>query len=192
MITVLDIWNRALAAIGHDRFIGNVDSPFIEAVHCRMEWDAARKSVLTAHRWGWLVLEVPICDGTETTDTATGKTVYIYPRPSGALRIVSVTDEEGSRVNWKAVNAQIEAEVDPVKISYLPDAEDPDDWPATVQDAIVAELAARIAVPVRKDARTADNMRRTAIAALDLARQRDAQEEEYDGEPDTRYTDSRR
>ena len=191
-MTVVELFNRALAALGHDRFISSEDSPFIEAVHCRREWDGARQGVLAAHEWGWLVLDVPICDGTETTDEATGKTVYIYPRPSACLRLLGVTDTNGKRIKWRAVNAQIEADTDPVKISYLQDSEDPDDWPAPVQDAVVTELAARIAIPLKQDAGLAKQMRLDAVLALAVAKQRDSLEVRYDGSLTTKYADARR
>lgn len=190
-MTAVDLWNKALAGIGHDRFVSSEDSVFIEAVHCRREWDGARLSVLTAHEWGWLVVEAAMCDGSSCFCDATGKTIYYYPRPPEAILITSVTDEDGRRVRFSAVNNQIEAPAEPAKIGYLVDNEVIDEWPSAIQDAVVAELAARIVFPLKKDAALLKQTRVLAAAALATAKQKDSSEVTYGGTNGRKYADAR-
>jgi len=191
-MTTIDIYNRALAALGHDVFVSDEDSVFIEAVHCRREWEGARQAVLSAHEWGWLVMEVAACNATESTDAATGDPVYSYPRPSGALRITGVLNEDGGRAKWSSVNGVIQTTAEIAKIAYIPDEEDPSEWPAYVVDAAVAELAARIAFPLKKDGGLMNAMRDLATAAMRVAMLHDSREVRYGGDRTNRYEDARR
>jgi hypothetical protein len=191
-MTTLDLFNKALAAIGRKRFLSNVNSAFAEAVHCRREWDAARQAVLSAHEWGWLAQEMPLCQGTESTSSDGGVTVFLYPRPPAALRITAVMEETGKAVKWAAVNGQIQATVEAAIIRYLPDSDTPDDWPSAVQDAMVFELASRIAIPLEKNPNMLKGMKQLALAALATATGRDSSEVRYDGDTGNRYVNARR
>ncbi len=191
-MTALDIFNRALAAIGHPRFLSAQASPFPEGVVCRREYDGARQSVLAAHEWGWLASEIPLCDGTEDTNSDTGRTLYIYPRPPAALRITAVQDANGRAVRWNAVNGGIQAPAEVASVRYLPDSVNPDNWPGSVLDAVVVELAARIAIPLDAGPNAMKNMRALAAAALAKAIGNDGGEVRYGGSNPNKYADARR
>lgn len=191
-MTALDIFNRALAAIGRPRFLSAQASPFLEGVVCRREYAGARQSVLSAHEWGWLAAEVPLASGTEDTNSDTGRTLYIYPRPPNALRITAVQDANGRAVRWTAVNGGIQAPAEVASVRYLPDNENPDDWPSSVLDAVVVELAARIAIPLDAGPNAMKNMRTLSAAALDKAIGNDSGEIRYGGSSPTKYADARR
>lgn len=188
-MTALDIYNKALAAIGAERFLSSVDAKCVEAVHCRREWEAARISVLGAHEWGWLAEETTYCDGTEIDDD--GPVLYSYPRPVGAIKVAAVMDTDGRRIKWTSVNGLIQSETDVAKIRYVPDSETIDDWPIPVQDAVTFELASRIAVPITKNVELMGTMKKLAAAHLADAIQKDSSEVRYGGTNGRKYAEAR-
>jgi hypothetical protein len=190
-MTTADLFNKALAAIGHDRFISTENSPFAEGVHCRREWVGARQAVLSAHEWGWLVMEVPLCSGTECTNDETGKTLYVYPRPPSAIRITAILDEDGRQARFEAANGSIQTAAPLAIIRYLPDSDDPADWPSSIQDAVIAELAARLALPMRKRVSIINSTRTQAGAALSNAIALDASESRFGGTSPNKYAEAR-
>lgn len=186
----VDIYNKALAAIGCTRFLSSPDATFVEAVACRREWESARVTVLGGHEWGWLAEEVPYCDGT-IVENNYGPTLYQYARPATAIAITQVLDIDDRRVKWHAANGVIYSETDVAKIRYVPDSETIDDWPILVQDAVAQELAARIALPVKQNLRLAQEMRKAAISAFDAAVKHDSKEIRYGGSAGNRYINAR-
>jgi hypothetical protein len=191
-MTTLDIFNKALAAIGRTRFLSSTASTFVEGVHCRAEWDGARQAVLSAHEWGWLAVQLPMCNGSECVCEATGQPAYNYPRPPDALRIAAVMDAEGGRVKWQAVNGVIQSPVEAVAIRYIPDSDDPTGWPSAIVDAVVYELAARIAIPLTRDGQLAKAMKQGSLLYLGTAVSRDSSEVKYGGDTENRYAKARR
>ncbi len=187
---IVDIYNKALAAVGCTRFLSSPDATFAEAVHCRREWEAARLTVLGGHEWGWLAEEVPYCDGT-LIESDDGPTYYQYARPATAIAITAVMDVNELRVKWHAANSVIYSQTDVAKIRYVPDSTTIDDWPIPVQDAVALELAARIAFPLKQDKRLAQAVRKEADVAFAEAVKRDSKEVRYGGTAGNRYINSR-
>lgn len=188
-MTVLDLFNNSLGALGYKTFLGSENSTFPEGVACRREWPGARTAVLSAHEWGWLTLQVPISDIDPTTCDATGKAVYLYPRPPAALRIVGVLDQDERSVKWSAVNAQIQTETEVALIRYIPDDPTPEDWPTAIQDAVALALAARIAIPLGRNPK---DVQAAAATTLLTAIRQDSSEIKYGGTSADRYINARR
>lgn len=174
-MTKLDIWKAALALLPHDRPDLAEEDGTVEAARCAEHWDAARRAVLTAREWGWLVVETPPCCGVGWGD------MWMYERPADAIRIVGLCTSDGRRVKAEAVNGGLRAMEPFAAIRYLPDEEDPDRWPVAVQDAVVAELAARISPVLTDNPNRSAELRQTAIARLEEAGKQDAMETAYDG-----------
>lgn len=174
-MTKLDIWNAALAMLPHDRSIATEDEESTEATRCRQHWDGARKAVLTAREWGWSAVETPACCGANATGG------WFCFRPPDAIRVIGLYTPDGRRVASDPINGGLRAREPFTAVRYIPDEPDPDRWPPAVQEAVVAELAARIA-PVLTDnpARSAE-LRQSALAAIEEAGHQDAQETAGDG-----------
>lgn len=186
----VDIYNKALAAIGLTRFLSLATSTFPEAVHCRREWEAARKTVLGAHDWGWLAEDTPYCAGEPCYDNSDSKPTYTYPRPD-CIMIAAVMDADGRRVKWTPVNQLIKSSVAVARIRYVPDSEVIDDWPIPVQDAVAYELASRIAFPLLQDANIMKAMKALAVAHLSSAMTKDSAEVRFGGTNGRKYADAR-
>lgn len=174
-MTKLDIWNRALALLPHDRPVESEDEESTEALRCRQHWDVARKSVLTAREWGWAAQEAPACCGANATGG------WFCFRPPEALLVIGLYTLDGRRVASDPVNGGLRAREPFTVVRYIQDEPDPDRWPPAFQEAVATELAARIA-PVMTDnpARSAE-LRQAALAALEEAGHQDAQETAGDG-----------
>jgi hypothetical protein len=175
VVTKLDIWNAALALLPHDRRIASESEQSVERERCAEHWDAARRAVLTAREWGWLVRSEPACCGAAHTGG------WFAQRPMGALLVLGFWDSMGNRVGSEPLNGGFRVRGPAREVRYLMDEEDPEMWPYAVRDAVAAELAARIA-PVMTDnpARTQE-LRISAMARLEEAGRQDAQETATDG-----------
>lgn len=174
-MTKLDIWNRALALLPHDRTVAAEDEDSVEAKRCAENWDAARRAVLTAREWGWLVQETPPCYGAGFGEA------WWFERPADAILVIGLCAPDGRRLRADAVNGGLRALEPVAAIRYLPDEEDPERWPVGVLDAVSAELAARIAPVLTDNPTRSAELRRDAIAALEEAGRQDAQETAWDG-----------
>lgn len=187
-MTKLEIFNAALAALANDRFLSSADSTFPEGVHCRREWDAARKSVLSAAEWGWLVEQTPYCD---SYDPGTGNT--LIPRPADALRILALVDENGRSLKATSANGAFRISGQRmVAIRYLPDNDEPDTWPHYITDAVAKALASRIAIPFKHDADLAQAVTIMAQRSLLEAVAIDSAESRHSGTAGDKYARARR
>ncbi len=186
----LGIFNQALAAVAHDRYLASTESTFPEAVHCRREWDAARASVLTAHAWGWLAVDIPSTVGAPSPD---GANAVVFPRPPDAIRVLGAFDSDGRPLRTRMSADRITVYgAQEASVRYLPDSEAVEDWPPMVQQAVAAALAARIALPLTRIPALAKERAADAALALREAVRLDAAEERHGGDPADRYANARR
>lgn len=185
-MTKLDIWNAALALLPHDIAIKQEDEATTEAIRCRQHYDAARKAVLTAREWGWLVRETPSCCG-----AALGG-AWLHERPADALLVLGLCAPDGRRVKADAVNGGLRSMEPYAAVRYLVDEETPDEWPFAVQEAVVAELAARICPVLTDNPKRSMQLRQEAIAKLEEAGRQDAQQTAYGGGDPLKFIHARR
>ena len=191
-MTITDIFNRALAMIGHDRYVVAGVTTSTEYIRCNLEWDGARLAILSAHDWNWLAQETPLMQGAESLDDFSNALEYVYDRPDGIIRLIGVYDGASRRVAYRTANGSIYAVLDEVKFRYLIDSEVPDDWPAHVVDAVCAELASRIALPMSANGKVVQAMKQLQGINLAKAIEHDAGEQNRSGSSGTKYADSRR
>lgn len=185
-MTKLDLFNLALALIPHDIRVTDEDEETTEAIRCREHWDAARKSVLTAREWGWLVRETPACCGTVLGGG------WMYDTPQDALLVLGLCAPDGRRIRADAVNGALRALEPYAAVRYLPDEPDPDAWPFAVQEAIVAEVAARICPVLTDNPTRSAQLRQEAVAKLEEAGRQDAQQTSFGGSDPLVFINARR
>jgi hypothetical protein len=169
-MTKVQLYNRALALLPHDILVSEENEESTEAMRCRQHLDAARKSVLTAREWGWLVRETPACNG------ACWGGSWMYDSPSDALLVLGLCTPDGRRVRADAVNGGLRSLEPFAAVRYLPDSQNPDDWPFAVQEAVAVELAARICPVLTDNAQRSAQLRQEAVARLEEAGRQDAQQ----------------
>ena len=134
-MTEIDICNRALAAIGHDRTITVLNENSAEAVRCSTFYPVARDKVLGDFAWEW---------ATKTcTLTADNQTEI----PSEAVRIIDARDDSGNPVTLTRQNNTITADK-PCTLRYVANDIEPNIWPTHVVDAVVSQLASLLLAPM--------------------------------------------
>ena len=144
-MTQVEICNRAMAVLGHDRTIASMTEGTAEAVRCSMFWNAARDSVLSAFVWEFATATLEVAKDTETAI------------PSDCLRIVDLKDESGNPVTPVRTPGKITV---PVKayLRYVSNAVAVDKWPNAVADAVVHELAFRLYAPMLGNPNTQESV----------------------------------
>ena len=82
----VDICNRALGVIGHDRTIESMSETTTEGLLCAKFYPAARDNVLAAYDWEFAAVETEVNLNDDTTSWAI---------PAGCVKVVAVTDPDG-------------------------------------------------------------------------------------------------
>lgn len=189
-MTQLQLWNAALGKLPHDRTVASLDENSTEAIRCRMEWDSARTAVLTAHPWGFLKRDSGLMHGMRTC--AHGQHMYAYQYPAEHMKLLGLFSADGRKLKADVVNGMILSTSPVASIRYLNDETDPSKMPPLVVDAIVLNLAQRLAPIVTGQPRLQADLMARATVALSNAKQADSMEVEYSGTTGTTYIDARR
>ena len=184
-MTKLAIWNRALTSLPHDRKVEAEDDGSLEAQRCAEVWDAARRAVLTAREWGWAVRSAPACCGA----AAIGG--FFAMRPPEALLVLGFFDRSGRRVAADAIDGGFRIKEPAAEIRYITDDGVVEMWPTAMQDALVAEMAARLAPVMTDNPQRSAQLRQEAIARLEEASRQDAQETAWSGEDPLQFVHAR-
>lgn len=186
-MTETDLCNLALGFLGHDRVIEDLADGSSEAARCALFLPGARRAVMAAHDWGFLMLQTPLAKGAAAPDGLH----YVYMRPFEALRVCGLYNADGDPVSFAYVNGVLLSAAPEAAVAYTLDNDMPDDWPPKVQDAVAWELAARLAGPLTGKTSAVQMARQAAGAYLRDARAADSNETRDRGEPGNRYADAR-
>lgn len=186
-MTIVDIWNKALALLPHDTRVESVDDDSTEALRCRDHWDDARRSVLASYNWGWATesYNAQGCESPHYTKQ------YAYIRPN-ALKFIGVFNHEGRRTKCDIINNRILTTEPIVEVRVIEDRQDIDDWPLWFADAVIAELASRIALPITGNKKTSDAMFQLANMRLANAKMIDSSEVAWHGTDGKTFIKARR
>ena len=190
-MTKLEIWNRALALLPHDRRVASEDEQSTEALRCRDQWDAARVHCLTAHDWGWATRSMAYGPGGNSCAHGSG---HVFARPPDALRVVGLFGEDGRRVRARVRDGMFSSAAEAVEIRWIPDLGEKHDieaWPPWFAEAVVWELARRIA-PTITGAPPPTHVADGAALALSEAKRIDAAEVAWSGTDGRTFARARR
>jgi hypothetical protein len=166
-MTDIDICNMALSVLGHERPITALTDQTKEGKLCALWYAQARKHVLLAADWAGLTRTSGVVAG---VDDGSGRLfAYNQQFKGDVLRLRAQTpDGEPAEIDV-ADNAILSEEPELVFFCGY-DSEDPDEWPQGVSDAVVCELAARMALSLTGQADTATYTKGLAREALSMAR----------------------
>lgn len=190
-MTKLEIWNRALALLPHDRRVASEDEQSTEALRCRDQWDAARVHCLAAHDWGWATRSMAYGPGGNECAHGSG---HVFARPPDALCVVGLFDRDGRRVRAAVRDGLFRSDADAVEIRYIPDLDTDDDieaWPAWFAEAVCRELATRLA-PTILGVQPNRHLTDSAMLALSEAKRIDAGEVAWSGTDGKTFARARR
>lgn len=140
-MTKLEFCNRALAVIGHDRKIVSLDDSTTEAMRANEFFPAAYRNVLAAYNWDFATTVVTFVKENEGDK---------WTIPSSAVKIVTITDENGHSLNAKRRgNSIVIVGANKAEISYISASDIMiGAMPHLVAEAVVYELAALLFGPM--------------------------------------------
>jgi hypothetical protein len=180
-MTTLDLYNMALGMIGHDRTIAALPSTETEAVRCNTFYAPARRALFALYDWKWLSVQASI---TATAPAVNG--LYIQDAIAGMLRLLNITDANGIPLVHEVVAGRIHTDAATVLARYITDNTAPDTWPPLIVDAVAAELAARICVPMTGNAQRSADLHAQALSNLQAAASQSGDQAAPGNQPATR------
>lgn len=197
-MTKTEICNRALALLGHDRAIADLDGrtdageysdQSTEAVRCRQFLDSAIRDVLAESDWDFAAVE--------RTVSAVCPDAFGWvrlPIPPDMIRLCEVTDAEGhpfkTRRNRDFISAKTGGGA--AKMRYVTDDVSAADFPHKFNEAVVAQLAFLLCAPMYGDDAKTSSFYQLARSRIADAVNREADETAYRGEWDNPFIRARR
>lgn len=178
MTTKLDIWNRALTAVGAAGKVSEEDENSREADLCRLWYDEVVSVIQEGAWWPALRAEASLTDQAED-DAALF--IFNYALPEGFLRAWRLR----SGLPFEYAKRLQTNDPSPYLI-YSEKNADPDDWNPAQSRATAYGLASKLTVPINGNVELARNMEAQANYLLLEARSVEAnkQQNNYDTLPD--------
>jgi len=184
MFSKLDIWNLALAMI-RAKLVQSENEDSLEAQHCRLHYPSVIASLLEGpHDWGFATRRMVLNAVTNDRDA---EWLYAYGLPADmASPTFVLPDLDGLGLGvpiplpgnpyfevWSTLREQLAApyiiengvlytNAENASLGYITSEIEPGAIPAKLVDAIAAELAARLAMPVKGDKKLRDEYRNEA------------------------------
>lgn len=194
-MTVVDVFNAALATCGHDRqVVGDhaEEDSSVEAVRCRTFYDGARRMVFAFHDWQWLCQERTLTQVDPIAPEAPNPgPMYLVEKPDHLLRVLSVKGEDGTPLAYSVLQDGIHVDRETVVVRYVEDLLDPDAWPPLIQDAVVAELAARVCIPLTGNFELSNKIRQQSALLMRQAAGQYSPDQDAEGDGRSRPEEDR-
>ena len=152
----VEISNSALALLGEDAII-SFDDPRTAARLLSVQYDAQRKLLIRSYRWNF-AMELAIL--APEVDAPLFGFAYKFLLPADYLKVVGVYDANsqtaklnytGSDVIFKTVGRYIQTDVNPLYLYYLKDISNPVEMDAIFVEALAAQIAMKLAMPLTND-----------------------------------------
>lgn len=141
-MTEIELCNRALAVIGHDRQITALTDGSTEAARCAQFCPAAIRNVLSAYNWNFASAEAIV-----TLD----ENPKIYTPPAGFLKLVSIRDVDGHALSALRSAGTLQifgGGAETAIVRYVSAETSIAAFPHLVAEAVVYELAAMLFGPM--------------------------------------------
>jgi len=138
------ICNLALARIGATAITALTDTT-LEGVQCNLHYAATRDALLRSHAWRFALAWV---DLVEYEDGDPDPWAYEYTLPADFLRFVST---EPPPTPFEIDGQLLRTDEDSMRIHYVRQETDPDNFDPLFIEALVVSLAAKICMPLLHD-----------------------------------------
>jgi len=169
--TPLELCSLALTAVGADP-ITSFDAGTVEAEVAGLWYPMTAEALLSAHYWSFALRRSSLAR--LNVDPPAGW-AYAYALPADFLRLQAVgTATADAGVPFEVRGDQLLTDEAVVEITYVRRALE-DDWPGYFQDALVAQLAANLAIPLTESTARADTLARVGELRFVRAKQADDQ-----------------
>jgi hypothetical protein len=192
-MTAIELCNLALASIGHDVEITSLDTSqdaSSEASRCAKFYPRSRLFVITSAHWSFLKQPYPPA-AVPRPPVCLRQLPHAYAKIADAYTI-EVYGYEGQPVKFSVDSQFIHAEEPVERIDAYFDSDNPDDWPSSVQDAVVAHLAMRLAPFMAKSDKYIATTAQQAEYALSHAKYMDASSSVSEPGKQHKYAEARR
>lgn len=176
------ICNRALSTYLRDSTITSLTDGSPAAAQCALHYEPALRALLARHPWHWARRRVALAQLVNDNTAWT----YKYAMPPDSLRIVWVNTASEARealrtgdvidTEREISGGAIYSDVEGAVASFVAYQDSSADYPALFADALAAELASRIAMPITQTVSVAKNAMDAADVLFDRARVADEME----------------
>jgi hypothetical protein len=176
---VVDVYNMALAQLGHDQTVTATTDATAEASWCNRFYDQSRKECLRLVKPNFAVRTEALEDGAESDNP---NWFYEFSRPTGCLGITSVVASDGNPVDYALQGELLFADVADVSVVFVFDEEDADLFDALFVAALAYKLASYVSLPLTGKSEYKRLMEQGFVSALSDARVMDANDDANRGE----------
>lgn len=189
MASKVDIWNTALAHIGHKANIADPDEASAEANHCRRFYPIALAVALERYSWSFATRRAALAEVTNPVDHWS----YAYALPNLCVKARAVllpqsTDDSKEQAftveSADDGSAILYTNVEDAVLKYTTLVEDTNKFTPFFVMTLSLDLAALLAGPIPKDAKVKKSMLDGALYYVGLAEAADA-----NASRDTSYND---
>ena len=169
MASVVDICNLALATLGQEKIVA-LDDNTKKARLCNQFYPILRDEVLREHPWNSAMARISLAPLSTTPAYYYG---YEYQQPADCLRVMKLEDVTAEH---KIEGRKILAHSSTLKILYLKQITDPNEFDSMLVTTLAARIAWALALPITSSTKIQKETRADYHALLASARSIDAQE----------------
>jgi hypothetical protein len=198
--TELDIVQMALGALGETTTIASLASPVTKSEKLGVLFFArTRDRLMARHNWSWATRRAELLRLTDHVRYGWG---YCYALPSDFLRSIDL--DTGYRATGKSVPTPWAIEMNdtatgrilccdlsPASLAYVARVTDPSLWSNAFADALIFELASRLAMPMAIKPELATTLFQAATLSFNQALASDLNEQVPDRQPDSEIITTR-
>ncbi|AHE52566.1 hypothetical protein [Sphingomonas sanxanigenens] len=166
MASSISICNMALAEIGADA-IASLEEESVSARECARAFDQCLGELLEMAEWGFAERRTALA---ELPNDRPGEWQHAYALPAdlaNAIRVrrADARAPDAAPISFLIAGGKLYCDVAPALFDYGRASVSPAELPALLVRALVLEIAARIAFPVKKDGRLKEGLIRQAEVA---------------------------
>ena len=151
-ITKTSLVNKALTLCGASP-ITNITDDTNNARIVNRVYEISRVSILTECKWTFAATRASLTLSAATMPWYYDDEAYVYVKPSGALRIFNVSDEDAE---WRVEGDYIVSDTASLGISYVYDHDDPTKYPPKFLEAFIDKLCADISFMILNSEKKAE------------------------------------
>lgn len=139
--SALDICNAALSKIGEAPLDALIANESTASRLCVLHYHPARRETLCMARWTFATVQITL--DSVSAQAPNSLTPYQFTLPKDCLRVLDVECTE-----WKMQGRRILASRAPLRMSYIADIEDAEQFDPLFMDALATRLAEKLAMPM--------------------------------------------
>jgi hypothetical protein len=175
------ICNEALTLLGASTII-SLTAATENARRCNMIFGPTRDALVRKHRWRFAINRATLA---RSSDAPAYGYDYAFQLPTDpyCLRVLELYEERDDGADWQIEGRTLATDSDTARIKYLGRVTDPNQFDESFREALVYELAAKLAIPITHSRTLGEDMRVQAEGKIAEAEEMNAIES-YSDEDD--------